>query len=721
MRTLLRFSAAVAFSRDRRQFWRQVSMVTGAALATLAFLLTLILPIAAVQSQQRAALQPPVLTESPPGGVEGMTAQGAVAATVARGTLINGKQVTTIWVEPLPGFEEDPRAIPQGLRTLPGPGEAVLSPALATNGVTPESLGWSSSNAGNGPAGTIGLEGLVAASDALIFVRPQAGRTVGDGGAVEYVASFSRDVPSEGTGFSGDLDVIPLQLMAPGTIAFLGIPAFVLLVSATRARSTVRDDRMRFLIRLGVRETRARLALALESAMLGAVGAVGAAALYAIIGPFLAAIPFTTIRLLPGALTAPAWAYVLVIAAVIASSAILGAMGRLSPRSSSARHQALLRLAPGFLSTAIGLVILSAAAPLPPSFAQLLLTAGILSTLVTLPLSVAPVTRRLATALSHTSRPHWWAAGHRLRADSVHLSRVPAVLAALLVVVSLAISLWGASVAVHKEHSTRSSNVVSVSWRGAPPERIDAARKALDEAGIPVLVLAEVSLDDSAGPTPPAIKIENCAQFVTFFDGEPERLCDPAAFHELSDFSAVHTGMRPPEPNAVVIPPESYARGAHLVSRTGIEVAEVQRELAFLPALNIELRPQDTNAPFPTTQWVLCAGIIAFMILALAIVREMGDRSVEDAERDQIYRRLGLSETTIDGLAWAVLLVPLGVAVVLGFVSSLIIAYGGEVQNVTRGDPVKLVIVALIAVAVVILAIALTLPVRRASRFLPPR
>lgn len=719
MRTILRFSAATAFSRDPRQRWRQICIISSSALSTFLILVAVGLVMLSIASPARAGSLLGIATQAEEGLWPGSSPEGAVTAVTSTFTLAMGRQVPTIWIEPMPGHEEDAAAVPPGLSRLPQPGEAVLSPALITAGYSAEDFGWLSSSAGTGRDGSIGDEGLAAASEPLIFVRPAAGTSLGTGGAVTYIATYTASDPRAiHGGHALDPEVISLEMMLPGVVVFLLVPSLVLLVSSSRARSLLRDQRLQLLHLIGVRVSAARTALALEAALLAASGALLAAAGHALFGRWLTVIPGTSIRLLRGDLLVPWWVYPPALALVILCTLACGALGRLHRRPARGRPRSGWNTAVLGLAASVLAVLFSASPWTPPSSATTILTVGIFGVVVVIPFAVPALSRLAAALLSGTGSPVLWAAARRIRHDAVRLSRIASVLAMLIVVMSLALSLWGSAAATQAESPpAQIGRPVSASWLGDPTTGLNSAREAFAREDREVLLVSTISQDDSIAPEPlpRLLDIDDCPRFVGFFGGDAARLCTPEHEDQLSDFAELHTGLRPPDESSQPLPPSEYGDDALIYSRDPLSTYDAQRILGFLPAVIVESQPGDLRAPLPIVQWLMAGALAALVILGLAIAREIGDRSVDDSTRDVLYQRLGLSLGTAERLAWATLLIPLAVATLTAFVCSLVIAYSGQVLQVTRGDTLKLLIVAAVSLAIPVCAILLTLPVRRAA------
>ncbi|MCC9710457.1 hypothetical protein E4N62_37585 [Streptomyces sp. MNU76] len=171
-----------------------------------------------------------------------------------------------VWLEPL----RADAPLPPGLDRWPGPGEAVLSPALAEAGAgTVERIG---SRYGKS-VGTIGAEGLQAPAELLAYARPV-------GGADDLDAESFGAVGFGGAGAStfGEDDNLPPSEQFYGALAGLVFLPVVLLVTvAARVGAVARDRRSRLLAVLGA-GARARACFALgEASVPVLVGTLAAA------------------------------------------------------------------------------------------------------------------------------------------------------------------------------------------------------------------------------------------------------------------------------------------------------------------------------------------------------------------------------------------------------------------------------------------------------------
>lgn len=719
---VLKFALAIAFSGDRRARWRQVSVIIGSALALCACIATLTLPGAAKSAYEQGAGRTPIYTNSLPSGGVGSDPTDAVVGLVSRGTLVDGRQVPTVWIQPMTGHERDSMAVPPGLESLPNPGEAVLSPGLVSAGVTAEDLGWKTSRSGSGSGGTIGMEGLMTASEPLIYVRPTEGRSLGEGGAVYYAKGFARSDSEDSPAFVLDPEVLQPSSMAAGAVGALLIPGITLLISSARARSSVRDHRLSLMIKLGVRERTARTALSLEAASLALIGAIFGSLFYLLLSPFASHIPNTSITLLPHALSAPWWVYVVSVLGIVAIAGACGALGRVRRRRTMKQARAPRKGWITVLAISLSIIVISGTPLNPialfsPTSAQAgvwLFGVGALVAMIAAPLAVPTVSYVVAGWFAGHRNAALWAAARRVRFDAVHLSRVPAILALLIIATSTATAVWSASVVAQQEgRNVASRHLMDFSWRDARASDVDSIAQHLERAHISSVVLLRVPQDDSDGPTADKLFVPDCTALVATFNADPTKLCSEAGEADLAEFVRAHAGAELSEVKPEV---QDDSLAARIVSPDGLDTAQVQRALGSMPGLNLDLLSSDITVAYPVSQWVVAGGLGAMLLLGIAAAREIGDNSIEDAERDNIYLRLGLSTSSIGHLAWVVFLLPLVGAVATAFFASLIIAYSGQLSGLTHGDLVRLAVVAAFPLPVSIAAVAISFAARRKIR-----
>ncbi|MFG2757377.1 hypothetical protein [Streptomyces wuyuanensis] len=145
--------------------------------------------------------------------------------------------------------------LPPGLPRWPEPGEAFVSPALL------EAVPAAATRYGK-RAGTIAASGLAEPSEFLVYRRPPPGTSVSAGpGGIAGIVGYGTPLPevSDFGSQSFDRTESDVQLLlAP----LLGLPAGVLLVTASRLGARQRDRRLALLHAIGAgRSVRARIAV----------------------------------------------------------------------------------------------------------------------------------------------------------------------------------------------------------------------------------------------------------------------------------------------------------------------------------------------------------------------------------------------------------------------------------------------------------------------------
>ncbi|MGW0960719.1 hypothetical protein ACWD4K_17145 [Streptomyces gelaticus] len=146
---------------------------------------------------------------------------------------VNDRQVEVVFVDPV-----TPDApLPPGVARWPGPGEAVLSPALAADGI---------GDRYGRVVGGIGPEGLASPGERYAYARPAEGRLT-----VEH-AMLATGFGAKDAGGFGDLATVrSLSVFLTLLVAMLGLPAGLFAVVATRLGAAGRDRRTALLGAMG--------------------------------------------------------------------------------------------------------------------------------------------------------------------------------------------------------------------------------------------------------------------------------------------------------------------------------------------------------------------------------------------------------------------------------------------------------------------------------------
>lgn len=717
MRTILTVALAIAFSPDRRHRWRQISVVGAALMATFAGCLFLALPPTAQDAYDLGSARGPDFSPPPPPGTH-HAPEGSVAIVVFRAAIVDGEQVPTIWIEPLPGHEDDPAAVPVGLSRLPAPGAAVLSPGLVNAGHTARDFGWAPSSSGDNPDGSIGDRGLMTASEPLIFVRPAEGRSLAASSVAQYVQGFGVPPSQDSVAYATDPEFLtPRQLTIGGT-GFVMIPAIALLVSGARARSRLREDRMRFLVTLGIAEWRVRALIACETGALAAVGGMAGAGLWWIASSVLTMIPMTGVSVRAGGFHTPWWWACVMLVAVVIVAAAVGSLGNLHP-AWRRRPRRGLALAATIAMLGSGVLLVLAASrgipfgdPLAPNTGIVVL--GVFGILIFTPLAMPQIITWAGQILRRLQSPTLWATGRRMMAEPQQLSRIASVLSVLVILVSSGTALGLGSVRAEPDvDGPAQLSAASVSWVDAHEHDIDQVTEILHAENNPLLVLPIVETKDveGEGAARPRLLLRDCPASLRFIGVKDEVSCDSAEGVDLLE-NALGADLVTEEDRKGRVATNAVA----IFSRGTMDIGVIQKDLGALAGLNIGHRSDATPAPLPIHRWISAALVAVLILLGTAALREIGDRSIDDAERDEHFARIGLSDQATRCLAWAGLLIPMVVSVVLSATWSTIIAYAGQSIELMRQDPFKLLVICISSFLVTLLAIAASFPARRATR-----
>lgn len=181
-------------------------------------------------------------------------------------SLADGAQFSVVRIEPL-GADAP---LPPGLTSWPGPGQVVLSPALAHDG---DAEGIASRYGQS--VGRISDAGLVVPGERLAYVRPLAGRWPTDAGTLVRGFGYPESEASawalsRGSGFGDNMNAFSLRSFLWVTY-LLALPSVALLFTGSAANRTMRARRDLVLDALGCppRQRRAwRIGIALPASML---------------------------------------------------------------------------------------------------------------------------------------------------------------------------------------------------------------------------------------------------------------------------------------------------------------------------------------------------------------------------------------------------------------------------------------------------------------------
>ncbi|WP_424215931.1 ABC transporter permease (plasmid) [Streptomyces sp. BI20] len=457
--------------------------------ATLALCLALVAPVVAsagyAGQAERGAARAPVPTEFAPVGTRPRLLWSAVTDH-----LPVGRPYPVVLLTPL--VPDAP--LPPGVAALPGPGQAVLSPALlarpAADGVR-ERYGT--------VVGTIADEGLQSPDELLAYAVPARPLT-GTGQQAREVVGFGLPGGS-GALVAGQSEYDkPLWMFLGMLGCLLAAPALVLLFVAARTGAHGRDRRIALVTALG--GTPAQRALIVLGEALAPVAGGALAALGLVLAACHADVrlPFVGHVLVAGDLRArwPAWAAALALAVAVVVLVLL-AVHRVGP--DAARRPARCRVRPGTdprglrrwaLLCPVSLLLATRGPGLffEPGDSGYVLTnwVGVVGALATLPAAVAVGTAAVGGALTRGARrrgrPGVLIAARRMAALPGPIARMTAGLAIAIVLVTQ-VSAWQGHVGDRARSAQRILARVGTSTLLVTPRTTDPARLAEFHRALP--------------------------------------------------------------------------------------------------------------------------------------------------------------------------------------------------------------------------------------------
>ncbi|WP_029433420.1 FtsX-like permease family protein [Blastococcus sp. URHD0036] len=183
--------------------------------------------------------------------------------------------------------------VPPGLPRLPGPGEYYASPALARL-LAEEPADQLADRYPGRLAGTIAPAGLPSPDTLVVVVGHSAAELSGQPGA-EEVPGISTTTPAACNGpcFAIGIDANGIALVLSVVTAALLFPVLIFIGTATRLSAARREQRFAALRLVGATPRQVAVVATVESTVAAVIGVVAGFALFAVLRPVLAPIPFT--------------------------------------------------------------------------------------------------------------------------------------------------------------------------------------------------------------------------------------------------------------------------------------------------------------------------------------------------------------------------------------------------------------------------------------------
>lgn len=292
-----KLALSLATSRDRMSRWRQLALVVASAASTVALLLIVGFHGAADRVETRLQQRSIVLAH------EGEQPELFFLQAFDSH---RGRQFEVRYVQP----QQPDAPTPPGVERWPGPGDYIVSPALARAIDADPGL-----KARYRDVTVLGDAGITDRDEWLAYRRPPAGSAIDPSLGGIAVAGWG------GLGESGDARTDLGSLLLPSA-ALLGLPATFLMWGAMRTAAVQRDRRLVVLHWLGLSRTAAAALAAIEGATLALPGAVVGALTWFTLGRSIAWLPITGFRPVPGDFGVTALEAVTAAGAVVIGAAI---------------------------------------------------------------------------------------------------------------------------------------------------------------------------------------------------------------------------------------------------------------------------------------------------------------------------------------------------------------------------------------------------------------
>lgn len=614
---LLRLAFSLAWSRDARHRWRQLCVVTGAAVAVLLIALSSGIVMFSHRAELRRAARVPVTAAS---------AEQAQLAIVPLGEIWQQRQFPVVWLEPRGAGG----LLPPGLRELPAPGRFVVSPGLFHSGAA-RGLGMELSRTGTGPDGTIGFDGLGTPSEWYAYARPPTGRGLGDGRHVLYVRAFG----------AGQLErILETEDPTPSvTIARLGsawmilLPGAILAAGCAATLSLVRRARCHTLYKLGLTPGQLHVLGAVETGCLAAVGALGGALTWWWVGPRVVELPLAHLTIPNHELSVPGHLLAVIVALVTVVMALLGtaSIRMSSPARATARQGATPHRVSGLralpLLTAVALMLGGRVAS--PRVALPLLSASLIVVVASLPWTIPWLVRLLGSVFARSRQPARWLAGERLVFSPTALAR-PAVAIGVLVFIAGAAGGVSRQITEVSAYSGKMENAFRLGWRDAGPTDIATLRRDL-----PAAVVADFRMTAEASES---VYFASCADVARALAIPADRACDQSgrvtklAATEIRRFFVPVNSPVPVDFHAAAGTPAPLPAGDYgqaIVFGTGeadLAPAIWAATNSKFAGVNLSRLSAESIAPSRQRDWLVGGAALAAFVLLLAALQAYGNR-----------------------------------------------------------------------------------------------
>lgn len=417
---IARLAILLALSRRPEHRWRRVAVIVASAVSAGLVLFAVSFLAAIGHQEDRLEARTAYIAEQD---------SPSDLLLVARGSIFSGEDfVPIIWIAP---SSDSSSVLPPGMATLPEPGVAVVSPALA------RAIERDPDLASRFPhVSELGSAGIMGRNELIAWVRPID--PVDPATASVRISGFGD--PSKGQPYENfAVETLPNENEAiVGSLGFVVIPAALLLFLGLAAASSLRSDRIATLKLLGAsRDWTTRLILA-ETLVLAVPPFIVAIAIWAIVDTSIPRFPIIDNQLVAGDMDLSVWTLGLVgawlIAAVVAMVLLQNGISLLRRKRevSSARAFSLKTVGPILLVIPITVTVIAATNRNLNAF-----YVGLLATVVLIPIVLPRVIQPIGAAIAQSGPVPSLLAGRRLMASAARIGRPFTVLASVAIVVSV--------------------------------------------------------------------------------------------------------------------------------------------------------------------------------------------------------------------------------------------------------------------------------------------
>lgn len=687
-----RVARALALSRDPRQRWRQLSLVTTGAIAAFVVLLGAALISSGHLSSAHLQARKPVLAAS----VEEATALWSDTMPILPGGV---GQVPVHWIEPLEGHESDPSLIPPGLDQLPAPGTMVISPGLDRVGITATDLGLEVSDAGQGEHGLIGDAGLASRSEGFAIARPPEGQHLDRARAIPVTGYAGGTEAPRYPWTETSLDTLTSDAAWTGAAALLWFPAGLMLLGASRNLSDTLRSRGEYLWQQGVPRRAIRTLAGIEAGVLTTIGSALGAIVFTVTMWRAVSYPLVDTVLLPGhQLSAPLIPLLALVIPLFAGIAAATAPLHRERRGSRRSVPGLLRVVP----LVAGLLAMLAATPVATvltgrrdaDLGFMILLGGGLATMIGIPLALPAIAAIVSGRLSSIGRPSLWLACRRVALGAGRLARTGALVGVMVFLVNSEVALY---------EGTRTSDL---------PTAVEGGDRKVWSVG------AE---DSPATFTADVIARAQEAGGQAVLQSDPARFptCQEAA--QFFGVAVTETGCENSTPSGRLAGLTiQIAEGAAPADTTSVDTVLVSGPLSWsetdvlaltagsTAAQSILISGPDDDFLHPGAAWARAGLAAAALILLVGLLRAVGDRAVESARDQAMLGRAGLTPHEASSTSLQATMLPIVLAIPIGLLAAVLFALEGAASGytITNLTLMSVVTAAIITISAVVTLIA---------------